>query len=76
PRAGRGRMGPAMSSMTLTVAPLRAPHRGGAEFGGRPAGGCWCMDLPHDVALPKPDDEGARCLCPECLAALRAERKG
>jgi hypothetical protein len=65
-----------MSSMTETLATLLVCQRCGAEFGCRPAGGCWCMDLPHDVALPKPDDKGARCLCPECLAALRAERKG
>lgn len=30
------------------------------------------MDLPHDVALPKPDDTAATCLCPACLAVLRA----
>jgi len=46
--------------------------RCGAEFGCRPAGGCWCMDLPHDVALPPPDDATATCLCPDCLGALRA----
>jgi hypothetical protein len=33
------------------------------------------MELPHDIALPAPDDEAASCLCPDCLAALRAARK-
>lgn len=65
----------AMSS-TETVPTLLICARCGAEFGCRPEGGCWCMDLPHDVALPAADDEGARCLCPDCLQASRMAAKG
>lgn len=65
-----------MSSTIETAPILLTCQRCGAAFGCRPDGGCWCMDLPHDVALPPPGDEAARCLCPDCLAALRARRKG
>lgn len=62
-------------SSTETAPTLLICTRCGAEFGCRPQGGCWCMDLPHDVALPAPGNAGARCLCPDCLAALRATGK-
>lgn len=64
-----------MSSTAEIVPTLLVCTRCGAEFGCRPEGGCWCMDLPHDVALPAPDAEAASCLCPECLARLRAAKE-
>ncbi len=59
-------------SSTETAPTVLTCTRCGAKFGCRPAGGCWCMDLPHDVALPPPGDAAASCLCPDCLGALRA----
>ena len=32
--------------------------------GGRD-GGCWCMDLPPVLALPR--EENTDCLCPDCM---------
>ncbi len=65
----------AMSSTAETIPTLLVCARCGAEFGCSPEGGCWCMDLPHDVALPRADEAAASCLCPDCLAALRAAAK-
>ncbi|MGL4995040.1 MAG: cysteine-rich CWC family protein [Deefgea sp.] len=50
-------------------------QRCGAEFscgtGGR-AGGCWCMDNP--IRLPLPRAGEGDCYCPRCLDQIRQQR--
>ncbi|UTH74524.1 cysteine-rich CWC family protein [Chromobacterium sp. IIBBL 290-4] len=49
----------------------------GLEFtcgAGGETGGCWCMDLPHELPVLEADGD---CLCPSCLQKRAAvERRG